>query len=327
MKPFRISAPARVDLAGGTLDIWPLSAMVPGAATFNCTLSDGITLDIHPVEGATILENATTGISREWPAEHVDLHILTAPIGQLAPDLQTGWHITLSTGIPRGSGLGTSSVILAAMLTALDHIRGTETDPYDKVAIASDIEARIIGVPTGIQDYVAPVFGGLSEITFPPGGFHVNHHPVPKSLTRDAILVFTGIHHFSGAPNWEVLKLMVEQPDKRTVLEQLVAVTKQVRSALKQDDMEILGNAMRTDYEIRKTLPVQLVPDCPDLFRLLESEPDICGFRMCGAAGGGCVLALARPGKRPDVVARITSLGYRVLDLVPSDRRLSLDTQ
>ena len=326
MTPFCVDAPVRADLAGGTLDIWPLSAMVPGAATFNCTLSGGVRLTFVPKPGDTRLTNRATGITEPMPTNHPDLHILAEPIRRMAPELATGWDIILETDIPRGSGLGTSSVILTAMLSGIHHIRNETVDRHRLVQTAADIEARIITVPTGIQDYIAPLFGGISEITFPPGRFQVNSHPVPEALTEQALLIFTGIHHFSGAPNWEVLKLMVEQTEYRSVLNDLVAVTQAVRNALVAADMDALGSAMREDYEIRKQLPVKLVPHCPDLFRLLENNPDLSGFRMCGAAGGGCILALTRPGRKDTVARDIHTAGYRILDLVPADRRLTIDT-
>ncbi len=320
-----INAPVRVDLAGGTLDIWPLSAIVPGAATVNCTLNAGISLAVDPCPDATVLRNRNSGNESDWPTSDPDLKYLSAVLDLYPGQLDTGWRFTVHSDVPQGSGLGTSSVILSAMLTACNRLTGRAMTSGELVRIAMDLEAGLIRFPTGIQDYIAPLYGGISRITFPPGGFHVDSLPFPTELSRHSLLIFTGIHHFSGTPNWEVFKLMLDDARYHGTLEALAEISADVSSAILAGDMASLGRSLRADFEIRKALPVPLVPDCPELFNMLESDPAIMGFRMCGAAGGGCVFAVVEPDFRQSVTDKLEKTPYRVLDIRPEQRRLTIE--
>lgn len=324
MTGLTINAPVRVDLAGGTLDIWPLSVMVPGAATVNCTLSSGITLKATPRSGTTRLVNRNTATESKWPSREPDLHYLSAVVDLFAETLSTGWTFSVHSDVPRGSGLGTSSVILSAMLTACSRLTGRSMTNPEIVRTAMDLEAGLIRYPTGIQDYIAPLYGGISHITFPPGGFQVDSLPFPPDLSTHGLLIFTGIQHFSGVPNWEVFKLMLDDSRHREMLAALADISHDTTAALRDSDMTQLGKTLRADYDVRKQLDAPLVPDCPDLFRMLESDADVMGFRMCGAAGGGCVFALVEPGAKAPLMGRLDRISYRTLNLVPQDRRMTI---
>ncbi len=325
MTGFIINAPVRVDLAGGTLDIWPLSAIVPGAATVNSTLNAGITVTVGPCQNTTRLRNRNTDNEADWPSSDPDLKYLSSVLDLYAGRLDTGWRFTVHSDVPHGSGLGTSSVILSAMLTACNRLTGQTMTPGEVVRTAMDLEAGLIRYPTGVQDYIAPLYGGISHITFPPGGFQVNSLPFPPALSSHGLLIFTGIHHFSGTPNWEVFKLMLNDDRYHDTLKALVKVSADVSSAIVSGDLPLLGRNLRADFDIRRTLPVPLVPDCPDLFSMLESDPAIMGFRMCGAAGGGCVFALVNPDSRQSVIDKLERTPYWVLDIHPEQRRLTIE--
>ena len=116
---------------------------------------------------------------------------------------------------PRGSGLGASSALLIAMLGALRALspRPGADDPARLCQWAGAIEAKLLQVPTGLQDYFAALLGGPLAIRFSLAG------PLPGPIEpandflawfeESALLFFTGEPHFSGAPNWAVLRRYV----------------------------------------------------------------------------------------------------------------------
>jgi D-glycero-alpha-D-manno-heptose-7-phosphate kinase len=320
-----IRAPVRVDLGGGTLDIWPISAIIPNAVTLNCTLSDGITIKIEQISGPSTVVNADTGLIGQIHSTHPDLSLSVAAMRFFGPLTEQGFKVTVHSSVPRGSGLGTSSVILAALLSGLSEALEIKLTPMEIVRTATDIEARIIACPTGVQDYIAPLFGGMNCIRFPAGTLSVNPIPIPDGLRDRMVLIFTGICHFSGAPNWEMVKGFLDSSQIRSAFYQLADIGNAAVNAAIEGNVDSLARHMREDYNVRKSLPVSLLPQTENLFSFLENSPLVAGFRMCGAAGGGTVAAIATEGSSDFLKTEATDLGYQVLELKPKSGGITID--
>ncbi len=328
MTSHTIHAPVRVDLAGGTLDIWPISAIVPGAVTLNCTLNNGITIRIKRVSGPSVLVNADTGMIGSIGSTHPDLKLVSGAMVFFQPRTDRGFKVTIQSSLPRGSGLGTSSVILAALLTGLSQILEVPMTPMEIVRAAADIEARVIACPTGVQDYIAPLFGGMNSIRFPAGDLTVTPIPIPDGLANRMVLIFTGVSHFSGVPNWEMMKGFFDSSQIRSAFYRLADIANSAINAVESGNINRLARHMREDYEIRKSLPVQLLPQTEGLlFQFLEKSPLVTGFRMCGAAGGGTVAAIATEGASNSLKEKIAELGYEILNLKPLNGGISIEPQ
>ncbi|NOY23321.1 MAG: hypothetical protein GXO70_07410 [Acidobacteria bacterium] len=325
MTSLTIHAPVRVDLAGGTLDIWPISAIVPNAVTLNCTLSDGITIRINSISGPSTLHNTNTGEMGTITSTHKDLRLAAAAMGFFGPRTKQGYKVSVHSSVPGGSGLGTSSVILAALLSGLSEVLEAPMTAMEIVRAACDIEAGIIACPTGVQDYIAPLFGGMNSIRFPAGKPLVTPIPIPDELQNRMVLIFTGVSHDSAVPNWELLKGFFDDLAVKNAFYQLADIANQAVNAAETGDVNRLARYMREDYEIRKSLPVQLLPQTKELFYLLENSSFVEGFRMCGAAGGGTVAAIAAKGCLDSLKTEVTELGYQVLPLKPQNGGISID--
>ena len=320
-----IHAPVRVDLAGGTLDIWPISAIIPNAVTLNCTLSDGVTIKIEQISGPSTVVNADTGLIGQIHSSHPDLSLAVAAMRFFGSMTEQGLKVTVHSSVPRGSGLGTSSVILAALLSGLSEVLGVEITPMEIIRVATDIEARIISCPTGVQDYVAPLFGGMNCIRFSAGKLTVNPIPIPDGLRDRMVLIFTGICHFSGAPNWEMVKGFLDSGEIRSAFYHLADIANAAVNAAIEGNVSSLARHMREDYDVRKSLPVELLPQTDDLFSFLEKSSLVSGFRMCGAAGGGTVAAIAAKESADALQLEIADMGFRILALKPKSGGITIE--
>ncbi|NOZ12656.1 MAG: hypothetical protein GXO69_03295 [Acidobacteria bacterium] len=327
MKSLTVHAPVRVDLAGGTLDIRPISAIIPKAVTLNCTLNGGVTVKIEAVSGPTSLINADTGTTGTADSAHPDLKLAAGAVNFFGKKAKQGFKITVKSALPRGSGLGTSSVILSALLSGISRQLECPMDRLEMVRIAADIEARILNFPTGVQDYIAPLFGGMNAIRFPAGNMTVSPISLPDALAGRMVLVFTGISHFSGAPNWEMFKGFFDSNKIRSAFYRLAEIANLAVDAAEAGDVNHIARRMREDYDIRKSLPVQLLPQTGNLFRFLENSPLVTGFRMCGAAGGGTVVAIAENGKKEQLEQKVAEMGYRILNFEPQHKGIAIDAE
>ena len=170
---FEASAPARVDLAGGTLDLWPLHVLHPGSVTVNLAIDLRARCRVRARRG---------GVSRHGSRARLRAHrsksrrqLLADPRGALAGavlealEIREPREIELSSDVPFGSGLGGSSALTVAMAAALAASVDLRFEGAGRVEFVRDVETRVLGKPAGIQDYYPPLAGGLHTLRFQPG--------------------------------------------------------------------------------------------------------------------------------------------------------------
>src|SRR5919205_731875 len=219
MKKVIARAPVRADLAGGTLDLWPLYLFHPGARTVNVAISFYAESEVCELGDKAAIEIDLT--DQQYEQRYESLHDLAADpkaalIHRAVEHFHlTGVRITTRTDAPRGSGLGGSSALAITLVRALSEIAGQPVDGEDLIFLVRDLETRLLGVPAGIQDYYPAVFGGLGSLHLNPG--RPTRHPLQISvqdLAAHMLLHYTGIAHFSGTNNWEMYKRQVEGKKK-----------------------------------------------------------------------------------------------------------------
>src|SRR5262245_22037070 len=168
------TAPCRVDLAGGTLDIWPLGVLHRGARTVNVAVSLAVRVVVTRRDRGWLV---TQDDSRIEAAERAELLVSpeSALIGLVAEHFDLPpVEISLSSASPRGAGLGASSALAVALIAAVERALGVPASPAPAVVhLARDLEARLMGLPTGIQDHYPAMLGGALEIRHRPGGEEV----------------------------------------------------------------------------------------------------------------------------------------------------------
>jgi D-glycero-alpha-D-manno-heptose-7-phosphate kinase len=171
----RVTAPNRIDLAGGTTDLYPLFLLLDGGCTVNAavTVTSKVTLRSYHGQGVRIVSE-DLGEVLEVP--HIDEAPLHGPLGLVCRAVQAlapaePVEIVTRNQAPPGSGLGASSALLVALLVALLKARGEEIDPAPFIDLAANIETAQIGVPAGKQDYIAAYLGGISLLEFGCRGF------------------------------------------------------------------------------------------------------------------------------------------------------------
>src|SRR5919202_698865 len=170
------SAPTRVDLAGGTIDIWPLYLFLPGASTVNFAINLRASCWIKTRDdGRIVLESRDRKISFETELAAIEdlireerLELISKLVHFFKPT--TGFHLTAHSDVPAGAGLAGSSALAIACIGALNRLVGNRYDERKFVTIAANVETTVIRVPAGFQDYYSAFYGGVSSIHFRPDG-------------------------------------------------------------------------------------------------------------------------------------------------------------
>jgi D-glycero-alpha-D-manno-heptose-7-phosphate kinase len=313
-------APCRFDLAGATLDIWPLYLFHDNAVTVNFAVNRYTSCKISTRADSRIvlrsLDMATEETFESLPhlqaAPRHRLRILALLVRFFAPE--HGLELESNSDAPVGAGISGSSSLMIAIATALNKLTGRGYKVEKLREIVQNIEAQVIRVPTGAQDYFPAMYGGVSAIELTPAGIFRKPVPVNAAELNDRfVLAYTGAPRNSGINNWAVMKAHIN--GNRAVhrdFRQIASIANSMRSALERSDWCEAARLMRDDWtNRRKNIPTITTP----LIDKLISSTRRAGStaKVCGAGGGGCVVFLVEPDAKKKVAGLIGQLGAEVL--------------
>jgi D-glycero-alpha-D-manno-heptose-7-phosphate kinase len=298
-----------VDLAGGTIDIWPLYLFHPGATTVNFALTLHARCRIETRDDSRIvLESRDRGTSFETDLSKIDdlmneerLELVSKLVHFFRPT--TGLHLVTESAAPAGAGLGGSSALAIACIGALNRLVGDRYDQRKFVTIAANVESQVIKVPAGFQDYYPPLYGSVSCIHFRPEGIEREALSVnTDEIERRIVIVYTGEPRLSGINNWEVFKKHIDG-DKEIfqIFEGIRDSARRCREALVANDWDRMAASMKQAYPNRRKLAPTITT--PQMDMLLEKAlaNGAQGAKVCGAGGGGCMAFLCAPDRKADV--------------------------
>jgi D-glycero-alpha-D-manno-heptose-7-phosphate kinase len=318
-------APTRIDLAGGTLDIWPLYLFHPGALTVNCAITRYASCAIETRPGRR-QQRSIRLVSRDTKREErfASLAALEGAKGYRLPLLahlvrffrpSVGLTLTTDSQAPAGAGIGGSSAMAVAICAALDRLTGAELRLEDWIHISRDAEAIVIRIPTGTQDHYPPAFGGASAIHLEPGGERREEVGCDlDELERRLVLCYTGRPRQHGINNWEVFERHI-RGDKRIFrnLARIADVAQRVFAALNRNDWNETGRLIREEWEFRRrNLPTISTPMIDRIISAARRQGALAG-KVCGAGGGGCVALLIDPPARARVERAVSEAGGEIL--------------
>lgn len=317
------SAPTRIDLAGGTLDIYPLYIFEDCAVTVNIAIDLKSMVEINVREDKKITV-FSEDIKKEIKADSLE----TLPDGN-AQDLivraikfykpKVGMDITTRNTVPSGSGLGASSSLLMSLSSALNALTGKTSDNINIINWGANLEARSLNVPTGKQDYYAAMYGGVNAIWFNIEGAKVEPMILSssklKELEKSLILSYTGISHFSGTHNWDMMKLYIDKnKTTRQSMGRIKNIAFKMHEALLAGDIEKISYILDMEWENRKCLAKGVTNKKIDMLMSKAKKEGALASKICGAGGGGCMITIAAPEKTERVVEALKLNGAQVLD-------------
>ncbi len=336
MQSFSVTAPTRVDLAGGTLDLWPLYTLFGKTKTINSAIGLKAIADFT-VEKNKVCKVLVTNSNKDShlfysPVSTEDLEKVPSgvrfPVALISrylsekeslPELSIS--ITLSTEAPLRSGLGGSSTLAVAIARGLSRIFGDFTDQGWKLELlhwVKDMEAGFLKIPTGTQDYLAALYGGLNTFHFSEGkiqqtGFESS---VFKDLNERLLILFSGEMHHSGLSNWEIFKSAMEG-GKETLqgLKQIKETADALDTELRSSTLnwKTVGKLLSQEWKTRKNLFHVDTKRLSEIVDFLEKH-QVLGCKVCGAAQGGSLIALIEPDQRKKMTQYCKEQGIQVLE-------------
>jgi D-glycero-alpha-D-manno-heptose-7-phosphate kinase len=321
------SAPTRIDLAGGTLDIWPLYLFHEGAQTLNTAISLRARTRIElRSDGIFAFRSLDTNRQLELPAgadlrASGDLKLLTLLShaflsgGRGANLAASGFTMTTDCASPAGAGIAGSSALAVATGAALARAAGEEIDGEVLLEIVKNVECQTINVPTGLQDYRPALYGGTAAVELRVDGPRRVSLPVPaKELERRIVLCYTGAPRNSGTNNWEITRRHLD--GDRFIFdcfERIRDTAVAMRAALARGDWDAVAAALRDEWANRTRLAPGVTTPAIDTLLGVAGKAGATAGKVCGAGGGGCLFCLTPPDRRAAVAAALEAGGARVL--------------
>jgi len=328
-----VKVPTRVDLAGGTLDIYPLYLFEEGSLTVNVAINLYSQVKIERRRDKRI-HIYSEDLGKEVKIKNIEslkygteLDYLIRIIKFFAPP-NIGLNITTKCHAPRGSGIGGSSSLALALSAGLNRLRSKKYSLKELIDIDTDLEVQSIRAPTGKQDYYAAAYGGVNAIWYGVEKDRIN--PLLKGrmlerLEEHLILTFTGKSRRSSFTNWQAVRSYID--GKRGIVNRIKRIREaalDMRKAILKGDFRMAADALNAEWEARKGLAEGMVT--PKIRRIMSvaKETGAWASKVCGAGGGGSIITFAKPERRKRVIKTVEKVGGRVLDFKIARRGLEV---
>jgi D-glycero-alpha-D-manno-heptose-7-phosphate kinase len=313
------SAPTRIDLAGGTIDIWPLYLFHPGACTVNAAISLRAHAEIEPrTDGRIELRSIDTNAqvvadgagNLDGTGELPLLSLMAREFG-----LHNATLITRGES-PAGAGIAGSSALTIAACSALARWSGRVLTEEQLLEVAMNVECQTIRVPTGVQDYRPALYGGVAAVELAASGIRrVALDVDPKDLEQRIVLAYTGAPRNSGTNNWEITKRHIDGDSHVfDCFERIRDTASAMRTALERGDWDGVGRQIATEWDNRRRLaPGVSTPAIDDLIARAAAAGSTAA-KVCGAGGGGCLFCYGPPAAHDKIASALAQGGARILD-------------
>lgn len=323
MSVFSARAPVRVDCGGGGSDAPPFCDE-HGGHVLNFSISRHVHAELEIRPDSKKVTIISQDLNTQANAPHVDalelngeLDLLKGVARRMRPPW--GFRLTTNTDAPTGGGLGCSGAACVACVGVFDQAMGTDRDHSATALLADDIERNDLGYAGGPQDSFGAALGGINLISINRDG-SVTHAPVNlsaqtrKQLEERLVLVNSGVAHLSSSIH-EDIKSDYARADSTTrdAMFRLAEIALAQAAALEAGDISAFGGLLNKNWVQHRRLHESCQSDAlRELYTRAEGYYD--GAKTCGAGGGGCILFLAKEGRRSELESACEACGGEVLE-------------
>jgi D-glycero-alpha-D-manno-heptose-7-phosphate kinase len=313
----RACAPLRISFAGGGTDVPPYPSS-HGGAVLSATIARYASAQVriradhdYHVESLDLMARAAFARDELVFDGHLDL--VKAVLRDLAPE--RGLDLTLATDAPPGSGLGSSSALVVAMLAAVGAVSGRTWVAPGLAWRAYQVERVDLKIEGGMQDQYAAAFGGLNLIEF-HGDDDVDVRPLPvtptviEELERSLLLAWSGHSRTdAGILRRQVDGVLGGSARSMESLAAIKALAVAMEEALRRGDLAAFAEGLHEGWRRKRRLAAGITNARLDELYAVGRQAGAAGGKVLGAGGGGFLLFAAPQGHRARVAAALEAAG------------------
>lgn len=324
MKLIRARAPLRLGLGGGGSDVDPYCATF-GGHVLNATIARfAYAFVAERADGRVKLSALDHGVSwegtpAELPAAPPQLALLRAVYRRICRQYLDGREPSLEIHTyceaPPGSGLGSSSTVVVALVQAFQELYRLPLGEYEVARLAFEIERIDESLAGGRQDQYAAAFGGVNFIEFfPDDKVIVNPLRISESMRREIesslVIYFTGVSRESAS----IIKRQSSAVDAgdTQVLEATHAVKREatvMKEVLLKGDLRRLAECLNAGWQAKRAMAQGISNSRIDDIYDAARAAGALGGKVSGAGGGGFMMFLSDPVRRPSVLRALNQFG------------------
>ena len=320
MTVLRGRAPLRLGLGGGGTDVEPYSSMY-GGRILSATIDRYAYAFAEKGSGDTLSFASpdrdrahTTDISDIASLEE-DFPLHVAVYRRVIAEFNGGdpFPLQLATQVdaPPGSGLGSSSALVVAMLLTTSELLGVTPEPYELARMAWEIERVDLGMAGGWQDQYAAAFGGFNFMeTNRDDDVVVNplriRREVIAELEASLLLYFGGVSRLSSEVIEEQQRNVVEgDEDAMKATHSIRAEAREMKNYLVVGDLHAFADSLRRGWESKKRVASRITNrEIEKAYGVAESHGMVAG-KVSGAGGGGFLMMIVDPRRRIEVTRHL----------------------
>jgi D-glycero-alpha-D-manno-heptose-7-phosphate kinase len=301
---YRSKAPLRIGLAGGGTDVSPYSDLY-GGAILNATISLYAHASIEPLQENRIFletndrnESEVFEFSNELPLNaHMDLlkgvyNCIQRDYGQI----KSGFKLSTFVDAPAGSGLGTSSTLVVAIIGAFVEMMRLPLGEYDIAHYAYEIERKYLNLAGGKQDQYAATFGGVNFMEFYEGDkVIVNPLRIKQQylfeLENNLVLYYTSTSRESARIIEQQSKNVVSKKEQSIeAMHQLKQQSQMMKEALLKGRLNEFGEILDYGYQQKRKMAEGISNPLMEEIYSTAKEAGASGGKISGAGGGGFMI-------------------------------------
>lgn len=323
---YRSKAPLRIGLAGGGTDVSPYSD-VYGGAILNATISLSANANIEPLNESTIIiealdrkEKQQFDFAEQLPIDGT-LDLLKGVYNRIQKEyglIKTGFRLSSYVDAPAGSGLGTSSTLVVAILGSFVEMLKLPLGDYDIAHLAYSIEREDLQLAGGKQDQYAATFGGVNFMEFYADD-KVIVNPLrirPEymhELENNLVLYFTATSRESAAIIKEQVKNVNEKNEKSIeAMHQLKEQSRMMKEALLKGKLDEFGAILDFGFQQKRRMAHNISNNSIEQIYDAAKKAGATGGKISGAGGGGFMIFYCPGNTRYAVVETLNSFGGEV---------------
>jgi D-glycero-alpha-D-manno-heptose-7-phosphate kinase len=319
----RSKAPLRLGLAGGGTDVSPYSDIY-GGAVLNATVSLYAYASIVPSPGGKIILHSVdkgTRLSLKTAANlktdgHLDLvkGVYNRVIRDYGIKPQS-FTLTTFVDAPAGSGLGTSSTLVTAVLGAFTEWFRLPLGEYDLARLAYEIERHDLGMAGGKQDQYAATFGGVNFMEFSEHGKVIVNplrikEQILNELSNNIILFYTKTSRISSAIIEKQQKNVNEGMKKSVMaMHKIKELAVKMKEAVLKGDLDMIGELLNQSWQYKKQMASGISNPEIDKIYNAAMKAGATGGKISGAGGGGFMFFYCPGNTRYDVISALEKFG------------------
>lgn len=323
---YRSKAPLRIGLAGGGTDVSPYSDQY-GGAILNATLSLHAYASIETMEDGMIqLHSVDKGEMENfaWSASlpvNGTLDLLKGVYNRIQKDYpftMKGFRLSTYVDAPAGSGLGTSSTLVVAIIGAFAEMLKLPLGDYDMAHYAYEIERSDLQLAGGRQDQYAATFGGFNFMEFyADDKVIVNPLRIRQEylneLENNIVLYFTSTTRESAAIITEQQRNVKEKNNKSIeAMHQLKEQARMMKEALLKGKLNAIGEILDYGFRQKKNMAANISNPLLENIYDAAIKAGATGGKISGAGGGGFMIFYCPANTRYKVIDTLTTFGGKI---------------